>query len=271
MKFILLYLNCVKRVLSHKCRAIPLFILDRRYSRVTMVIDKFGRDSHPHVSGGVVQRGPSGVGFKLSSDGNFDIDGKRITNVSDPLEDNDAVNKKSTLIVSENTISARKRRLVEVADPIDDSDVPTKQFVQSMLDRTALAVLAKCMTVNNSVPTRLHFDSKNKRIISLATPVAETDAVHKKYVDDRLFITETKLDAKMESLLNTSPSSDINVLKDSVIALMRVIQVLIKRSNHLYNHFNIPPTVSKADDTLDELIRLYGILNPPKAPLSHTP
>ena len=39
--------------------------------------------------------GPPGIGFKLTGDGNYDIDGKRLTNVADSTDDNDAVNFKS--------------------------------------------------------------------------------------------------------------------------------------------------------------------------------
>ena len=40
------------------------------------------------------QRGLPGVGFELTDDGNYDIDGKRLTDVADSIGDNDAVNLK---------------------------------------------------------------------------------------------------------------------------------------------------------------------------------
>ena len=40
------------------------------------------------------QRGLRGVGFELTDDGNYDIDGKRLTDVADSIGDNDAVNLK---------------------------------------------------------------------------------------------------------------------------------------------------------------------------------
>ena len=39
------------------------------------------------------QRGPPGVGFQLTDDGNFDIDGKRLTDVADPVNNKDATTK----------------------------------------------------------------------------------------------------------------------------------------------------------------------------------
>ena len=49
---------------------------------------------HSSSSRKTPQRGLPCVGFKLSDDGNYDIDGKRLTNVADSTDDNDAVNLK---------------------------------------------------------------------------------------------------------------------------------------------------------------------------------
>ena len=38
--------------------------------------------------------GPSGIGYKLTADGNFDMDEKRLTNLADSINDNDAVSLK---------------------------------------------------------------------------------------------------------------------------------------------------------------------------------
>lgn len=40
------------------------------------------------------QAGRDGIGFKLTDDGNYDIDGKRLTNVADSIDDSDAVSLK---------------------------------------------------------------------------------------------------------------------------------------------------------------------------------
>ena len=40
------------------------------------------------------EQGLPGIGFKLTDDGNFDIDGKRLTDVSQPVDGGDAANKK---------------------------------------------------------------------------------------------------------------------------------------------------------------------------------
>ena len=48
---------------------------------------------NPHttnvVGGGV--RGPPGVGFKLTADGNYDIDNKKLTNLAEGIDSSDAL------------------------------------------------------------------------------------------------------------------------------------------------------------------------------------
>lgn len=53
-----------------------------------MSVDVFGRNLER--SGG--SRGPPGVGFKVTSDGQYDMDNKRLTNVANPIQLNEAVN-----------------------------------------------------------------------------------------------------------------------------------------------------------------------------------
>ena len=50
--------------------------------------------------------GLPGVGFKLTDDGNYDIDGKRLTNVGEQTGDNDATTK--AYFESENSKKADK-------------------------------------------------------------------------------------------------------------------------------------------------------------------
>ena len=54
-----------------------------------MSIDIFGRHSK---QAGNSSRSPGGIGFMVTSEGNFDIDGKRLCNVAKAEQKNDAVN-----------------------------------------------------------------------------------------------------------------------------------------------------------------------------------
>ena len=56
-----------------------------------MSIDIFGRHSK---QAGNSSRGPPGIGFMVTSEGNFDIDSKRLCNMAKTEQQNDAVNLK---------------------------------------------------------------------------------------------------------------------------------------------------------------------------------
>lgn len=61
-----------------------------------MSVNVFGR-SLDHED---IRRGPPGIGYKLTADGQFDLDGKRLSNVAAPNELTDAV----TLNILQNEI-----------------------------------------------------------------------------------------------------------------------------------------------------------------------
>lgn len=56
-------------------------------SSINNTIDKFGR----RKSSGKIIRGPAGIGYKLSADGHFDIQNKRLKNVGEPKHVKDGV------------------------------------------------------------------------------------------------------------------------------------------------------------------------------------
>ena len=73
------------------------------------------------------QRGLSGVGFKLTSDGNYDIDGKRLTNVAESIDDNDAVNLK---VLKEHTQLSQNNYHLQ----------PSFQFFKNFGDRRKIVI-----------------------------------------------------------------------------------------------------------------------------------
>ena len=54
-----------------------------------MSVNVFGHSLSKNKTG---SRGPPGIGYKLTSDGHFDIENKRICNIANPSEQADAVN-----------------------------------------------------------------------------------------------------------------------------------------------------------------------------------
>ena len=110
---------------------------------------------NPHTmnfgaSGASGQRGPPGVGFKLTSDGNYDIDNKKLTNV---------------------------------ATPTTNADAATKKYIDDHIGNVHQTGYLK---KDGSVAMTGDLNVGNHKITNLATPTTQTGATTKKYVDDGL-------------------------------------------------------------------------------------
>lgn len=93
-----------------------------------MSVDKFGRHSSKAFKTKLL-RGIPGQGFTLTQSGDFNIENKRLCNVKNPTETQDA----STKAYVDNTITKVLARNLK--------DVATKQYVQSEL--VSLKVIIK--------------------------------------------------------------------------------------------------------------------------------
>lgn len=87
----------------------------------TMSVDVFGRQLEKNA--GASDRGPPGIGFKVTADGNYDIDNKRLCNVLDPVNQNDA----ATLNVVQSLVHSEIHTVYQVTTAlrgdIDDANV----------------------------------------------------------------------------------------------------------------------------------------------------
>ena len=142
---------------------------------------------HPFAKG--IQGAP-GVGFRLTADGNYDISGKKLTNVGAPTANADAATKKyvddksrtnsgtapsksSTLTIDSNIDMKDRFRILNLKHPVDADEPATKQWSDSkFLDRAGDRGMISNLDLNSH------------KIIELGTPTANTDAATKKYVDD---------------------------------------------------------------------------------------
>ena len=143
---------------------------------------------HPFAKG--VQGAP-GVGFRLTADGNYDMVGKKLTNVGAPTTNTDAATKKyvddksssssghaassksSTLTIDSNIDMKDRFRILNLKSPLDADEPATKQWADStFLDRGG----------NRGMITNLVLN--NHKIVQLGAPTTNTDAATKKYVDD---------------------------------------------------------------------------------------
>lgn len=249
-----------------------------------MSVDKFGRFSGDLVNESKIKRGPPGVGFKLTEDGNFNINNKRLCNVGDPESEDEAVNlkymKTNVITLINNSFNADKKSISNLGDPqylLDavnksyvDKRIPTKvktsaaySFENNRLIQVAPpinkldAVNLDYMRQNTIKLTKDgYFDADNRIIERLPSPKHPRDVANKIYVDDKLpiYCFDEKLqqsccDFKKARLINVSnPIDSTDVV--NVQTLQEVKQV-IRRDYERYINNNIYYTRRKEDNSLD--------------------
>ena len=91
-----------------------------------MSLDVFGRrlDSKSKVGG----RGPPGVGYKLTMSGDYDIEKRRICNLSSPIDPNDAVNFQAL----ELNIAASGERFTELLNSITEAVKKREERIEKL-------------------------------------------------------------------------------------------------------------------------------------------
>ncbi|GBM01915.1 hypothetical protein AVEN_114202-1 [Araneus ventricosus] len=123
-----------------------------------------------------IKQGPPGIpgiGFKLTNDGNYDMESKLLKNVLNPEEDNDSSTKKYVddlrkrcLIRNSSYFDAKRKFIRNVEDPIEESDATTKKYVDELRG-------------NSLIHDEDRFDAKNKFISNVKWPEKDLDAVNK--------------------------------------------------------------------------------------------
>ena len=127
-----------------------------------------------HFAKGI--QGVPGVGFSLTADGNYDISGKKLTNVGAPSNNTDAAPKimLMTIPVDSNIDMKDRFRILNLKHPVDADEPATKQYSDSrFLDRNGSRTMIGNLSMNNN------------KIIKVGSPTANDDAATKKYVDDK--------------------------------------------------------------------------------------
>lgn len=177
-------------------------------SSYIMVLDKFGRHRDKTQVPG---RGPKGDGFVLTSEGDYDIQRKRLKFVKEPLDPEDAVNfstlnnlKANVLLVGRARISAKGKRIGNLGKPVIADDAVTKGYVDSVVP------------LKNSQTNSYSFHQYN--IKDLAYPKNDGDGVNLKFVKDNCLVYNKEIDAKgkkitnLESPVNPNDAVTLNYL-----------------------------------------------------------
>ena len=181
---------------------------------------------HPFAKG--IQGAP-GIGFSLTADGNYDMTGKKLTNVGAPSANTDAATKKyvddnssgrpkTSLLTVDSNIDMNNNKIENLPAPSDNNDATTKKYV----DETVAA-----NKVNGSLYLKKYgtvaltgnLNVNNNKITTLATPTDNTDASTKKYVDDT--VAANKVDESRIIKLDSSGkvASTIDMNNNRIISL----------------------------------------------------
>ena len=131
-------------------------------------------------------QGAPGVGFNLTSDGDYDMINKKIRNVGTPTANTDAATKKyvddnssgapktSRLTVDSNIDMKDRYRILNLKHPNDADEPATKQYADSnFLNRDGSRTMIGNLSMNNN------------KITNVGKPTDNNDAANKKYVDDK--------------------------------------------------------------------------------------
>jgi hypothetical protein len=189
-----------------------------RYSYTGMTIDKFGRHTAKERL-----RGPKGEGFKLTEDGSYDMENKRLVNVSDPTQESDCANLKTVQTQLKNCMTsfddsesfdAQNKRISNTKDPVLKDDVVTKGYF------------------NSHTPFRfddtLHYSFHQYRLGDLGPPQDDSDAVTLSYVKNE---TITKKGSTWDC--NGVPLKNVGKPKEDgdAVNLLYVTNHIPKKSN----------------------------------------
>ena len=136
-------------------------------------------------------QGAPGVGFHLTSDGDYDMVNRKLRNVGAPSANTDAATKKyvddnssgqpktSRLTVDSNIDMKDTFRIINLKSPSDADEPATKQYVDStFLDRDGSHAMISNLNMNNN------------KIENVKAPTSGSDASTKSYTDN---LVNTKL------------------------------------------------------------------------------
>ena len=201
-------------------------------------------------------RGSPGIGFSLTSDGNYDMKNKKLKNVGEGVESSDAVTKhqleteiNSKINTSPSTNIFVKKDSPEVAadldmkgfaiknmkvTPRDDASATSRKYVDGKLNTKAdKSVLSQHIKRDGSVQMVGNLQMNGKRITGLSNvPYYNGEAANKRYVDDKVNVKADKSD-----LSNKADKQDLDdYLKlDGTKAMQGNINMNNKRITGLTN------------------------------------
>jgi hypothetical protein len=199
-------------------------------SRVNNTIDKFGRQNRQNYRVQIL-RGPPGTGFKLTADGQYDIDGKSLTNVAEPTNSKDAATKEYVL-----------RELHE-----------TRNNIVSTINNEVVGMINKRPTVNEErvkkIEERINKLEKSPNAANVA------NAVTKEYLLKELHGTRQSI----ASALNNELNGEIRKVNTANEGRTKKIEEKIDKIEKNYGQ------IKKMDDRINKLEKRPNVAQPKDA------
>lgn len=130
-----------------------------------MSIDKFGRSAENNNKINTI-RGPKGDGFQFTDEGDFDIKGKRLSNVGLAITGDDAINIK---YYNDRETKFMKKVETEILNPIKDHIKQTDKLAR------AIEVTKNYIKINHK-----------RRIVNVGESVDQNDVIIQKQFDEKI-------------------------------------------------------------------------------------
>lgn len=106
-----------------------------------MSVDVFGRQLSKRAKNSQSQRGPPGIGFRLTSNGQYDIANKRLCNIGNAVEESDAISMKNmnTALqqqahVTNTNLNVLKNKITNLAEKFVLQKVQSEQILSKFND-----------------------------------------------------------------------------------------------------------------------------------------
>lgn len=144
-----------------------------------MNVDKFGR--YETVARKSALRGPPGIGFKTTAEGDYDMHTKRLRMVGEPIDTNDAVTMR---YVNETCLQLTGETAADTEGAYYDA---AKHVIRNLKEPAHKADAVTKVYVDQRIPIRYYNEwlFGKLRLAEVADPIKPTDAVTKSYLDNR--------------------------------------------------------------------------------------
>jgi len=233
-----------------------------------MAVNIFGSGPKSRNGNVIVERGRPGIGFKyLDTEGNFDINNKRLANLGVPSDDNDAVNKK--YVDDENKImDARIENNYDELNHEYSNLSVSFQNLKTDLDVDLRHNSDRFLSLENNVE-----DVRNAVEVDVAAKLSENDNIRnieleKKLLEQRVYIDEliaglrtfsSNLENKLKSVSEDSTNiqdiisgvtDDMRINFSEIETIKATINILQRKFNDLGTSDVVYTTVAGLDDRI---------------------